>query len=665
MIAGRQDRRIRLLAAVLLPVFILWLVSGCATSGDKFRDPEAEPDWTIGRLDLNFRPDDTGTGRLYYEAVLMIAAGRQDIVMRLPWGEESAFSISHLWLRYPQQPLAELVPAGDDTGRRPLVLSDAQPFATVQLPATPQNFSDWQELRLIPSTHGLTIAESDIGLGYQLSVAGSYSLLALALPFAGEAEVELRFEAELASVVRACADALLLELPVLHGAQSRGLAALDLTVDTTLFSSYDSALVLGHLETGWPGAGEHSPAIGSTAVDWHLAAYDSRLPLTLKLALPLPAGFDAQNSENIRPLLEADIRNQRAVHQLGGRLAQRLTAQLPHVMILLVVAVGLMLLLGRLDQWVAVWRERGTLPDRPAGISRSVFAWLIRDRVTGDALYATLIDLTASGLLRYNDGEYRLTKPEERGVSNDRDEAAESGRGSSDRATLALYIRLRELFGELPGFTTEQLQQLATERETRQAVAAVIGAYGAAVTAELEAGGLLRPQRRRQLLYVLSAALLLVLIVALALLSRQWLPLLLLPFVLLLIVAASRVRHLSAAGYQSLAVCRAYLRGLERGREKNETTGSQAQLERFLDALSVGAEEAWLRRHGERSAAEGGLSPAFYRQIGSRELARRLLTAPASPAERRAVAGRLARRCYKGRMDMMAVHIRSHIVNLR
>ncbi|MDI9497386.1 MAG: DUF2207 domain-containing protein [Bacillota bacterium] len=665
MIAGRQDRRIRFLAAVLLPVFILWLASGCASAGESRRDPESEPDWTIVRLDLDFRPDDTGAGELDYEAVLEIAAGRQDIVMRLPWGEENAFAISRLWLRYPQQPLAERVPAGDDTGRRPLVLSDTQSPATAQLPATPQTFSDWQELRLIASTHGLTIAESDIGLGYQLSVAGSYSLLALALPFAGEAEVELRFEAELASVARDCADALLLELPVLHGEQSRGLASLDLSVDTTRLSSRDPALVLGYLETGWTGAGEHSPTITDAAVGWHLEAYDSRLPLTLKIALPLPPGSGTQSSENIRPLLEADIRNQRAVHQLSSRLARRLTLQLPYVMILLTFAVGLMLLLGRLDLWVAVWRQRGTLPDRPAETSRSVFAWLIRGRVTGDALYAALIDLTAMGLLRYNEGIYHIVTPAERGGPNPETEKEENRRGSSDRATLELYARLRELLGGLAGFSTEQLQQLATERGTRQTMATVLAAYGAAVTAELEAAGLLRSQRRRQLLYVLSAVLLLVLLVALAILSRQCLPLLLLPLVLLICAAAGRVRHLSAAGYQRLAGCRAYLRGLERGCAENEAVDSQAQLDHFLDALSVGVEDAWLRRYGGRSAAEGGLSPAFYRQIGSRELARRLLAAPASPEERKAVSGHLARRCYKGRMDMMAVHIRSHIVNLR
>ncbi|MDI9469748.1 MAG: DUF2207 domain-containing protein [Bacillota bacterium] len=670
MIAGQRDRRIRLLAA-LLPALILWLAAGCALPGNSRSAPEAEPDWTIGKLDLGFRMDDTGAGELDYEATLSIAAGRQDIVMRLPWGEENAFSISRLWLRYPQQALEERVPAADDTGRRPLVLNEAQPFNSLQLPATPQTFHDWQELKLIPSTHGLTSAESDIGLGYQLSVAGNNSLLALALPFAGEAMVELRFEAGLEAVCTGYADALLLELPVLQGEQSRGLAALDLTVDPSRLGVHDLSSVQGYLKTGWNSAGEHSPTIADKSVNWHLEAYDSRLPLILRLTLPLPAGFVTQSSDTIRPLMETDIRNQKAVQQLGGRLARRLTTQLPYVIALLTLVVVLMLLVGQLDQWVTAWRHRGTLPDRPEGVSRSLFAWLIRDRVTGDALYAALLDLTAAGLLGYNNGEYRFMQPEEPeepeepGRPGEPEGACAGGREIGDRATLELYRVARKVFGELPGFTTEQLQQLATAYETRQELAAVLAAYGAAVTAELEAQGLLRRQRRSQLFYLLSAAVLLVVLIALTVLSGQGLPLLLLPLVLLLVVAASRVRHLSAEGYRRLGACLAYLRGLERGREGNEAAGSQALYDRFLDALSVGVEDAWLRRHGERSAAEGGLTAAFYRQVGSPELARRLLTAPASSAERKAVTELLAKRCFKGRMDMMAVHIRSRIVNLR
>lgn len=345
----------------------------------------------------------------------------------------------------------------------------------------------------------------------------------------------------------------------------------------------------------------------------------------------------------------------------------------------------------------------------PFGISASGLSFLIRRKVTGQDLFAVMIELTGLGLLTFDKNIFTLAEPDNQYAVLKSDETSANDRsvavGSADyentvqdpardqsaipeygavydertglwalkgrkgvvyldQIRYVVWKALHDITIDLDGFSPSTLEKMSRKKEYSAIYYRVISDYAKAVKEELQRAELFDKHTSRNLLLIVLVSLYALLSIVLFALTLNWIAWLILVPALALAVLVLNIRSLSLKGHWALHHAYRFRNYLTRfsSLPKVKQPADEVCADCLQYAIAFGCEAPFLDELFQSKTQEELLSASFYRQTGSADLLRSSL-ATSEKGRQSTLINRMKQRYREGRVDMIGVVFNSKYFN--
>ncbi len=307
----------------------------------------------------------------------------------------------------------------------------------------------------------------------------------------------------------------------------------------------------------------------------------------------------------------------------------------------------------------------------PLGISPCGLSFLMRRKVTGQDIYAVLIELVSLGLFNYDKNIFTIAEPViAEDISSSSDDISprfieesqtwlvygRKGAVCLDQNQYIIWKSMCDLGRNLDGFSPAVLEKMSRKNEFSGIYYRFIADYAKAVKDELAAKGLFDKHLRRTILLTLMSALYLILAVFFFVMTWNWLAWLILIPGICLAVLTLNIRSLSGTGHWTLhhsILFKRYLTSFST-LPAVQRPPVDSLISLLIYAISFGCEAEYIDELYKTFSQDELIAVSFFRRTGMVDLLRSNLATPEK--DRQTILFRnMKQRFREGRVDMIGM----------
>lgn len=376
--------------------------------------------------------------------------------------------------------------------------------------------------------------------------------------------------------------------------------------------------------------------------------------------------------EDILPRLEQQSADIRQREETAGVVSSWFDRSILHIVLILSI---LALVVAGLIYFSDVMRGRKNkigpyLKYPPLGISPAGLSFLMRRKVTGQDLYAVMIELVNLGLFNYEKNIFTLATPQlpedddaQRDLSPQQDPITglwtvygRKGAVSLDQNRYVIWKALSDVGRDLDGFSPSALEKMSRKNEYSNIYYRFIADYAKACKDELTAKQIFDTHMRRTILLFTMSIVYVVSAVALFILTLQWMAWLILVPAVCMTVLTMNIRSLSGLGHWTLHHALLFKHYLTHFSDLPEVEhpASDVLVTLLIYAISFGCEAEYLDEVYKTHSQEELINLSFYRQTGTLDLFRSSLVTTEKDRQGNLLV-KIKQRFREGRVDMIGV----------